>query len=145
MTEYKWYASRDEEYCTVGPCDTREQAIAEAIDDCMGEYEADDGSYRLSFYIMEAKNEPLKLSDWIDVDRMLEDADEKVGDSDRVAYEYDEPPYFEFDGKLYKDLEARIKKACDDWQTEHNLVFRVTTFSHVRGTEHINVEAPKNE
>lgn len=143
MSEYKFYASRDEELCTIGPCDTREQVIEAAKDDAMGEYQDEEGNWRLIFYIMEAQNDPVKLSDWIDVDHMIGHAEERIGDSDRVAYEYDEPPYFEFKNELYKDLEAKVKKACDDWQQEHGIVFTVRTFSHVRGSELIDVEAPK--
>ena len=66
MSEWKWWASFDGgERCSVGPEDTRESVIAAAILECGGR----------SFEILEATQATLRLAGFVDVDRMVEDAE----------------------------------------------------------------------
>ena len=125
--EWKWYVGQGGERFDAGPLDSREEAIEQGREEYNGE----------AFDICEAKQDPLKVSDWIDADRILEWAEEQVGDSDRICFEFDEPPYFPVKPEQEKDLTERIKRACDEWQAAHGLVFKVSTFSAARSHETI--------
>ena len=139
---WQWWAGSDEEWCTVGPEDTREAIIQAATNDSLGEFEREGGGWNLGFYIVEARQDPLRLADWVEADRLLERAEEGMADSDRVSSEYDDGPWFECTPEQEKDLEERVKRACDEWQAEHRLVFSCATFSHTRNREHVVVELP---
>lgn len=139
---WQWWAGSDEEWCTVGPEDTREAIIQAATNDSLGEFEHEGGGWNLGFYIVEARQDPLRLADWIEADRLLERAEEGISDSDRVSSEYDDGPWFECTPEQEKDLEERVKRACDEWQAAHRLVFSCATFSHTRNREHVIVELP---
>lgn len=142
---WQWWAGSDEEWCTVGPESTREDIIQAATNDSLGEFEHEGGGWNLSFHIIEARQDPLRLADWIEADRLLERADEGVSDSDRVSSEYDDGPWFECTQEQEKDLVERVKRACDEWQAAHQLVFSCATFSHVRNKEHVIFELPSGE
>lgn len=139
---WQWWAGSDEEWCTVGPEDTREAIIQAATNDSLGEFEHEGGGWNLGFYIVEARQDPLRLADWIEADRILERAEEGMADSDRVSSEYDDGQWFECTPEQEKDLEERVKRVCDEWQAEHRLVFSCATFSHTRNREHVIVELP---
>lgn len=150
-----WWAGSNEEYCTIGPCGSREEVIAAARSEAMGEFQDNAGAWKLSFFICEAEQRPLRLADWIEVDRLLERADEDLSDSDRVGAECDDGPWFEATKEQEADLAARIASACDQWQAAHKLVFTCRTFSASRNHEHVvcphpegdheNIEAPSPE
>ncbi|MDI6835412.1 MAG: hypothetical protein QMD99_06825, partial [Rhizobiaceae bacterium] len=141
---WQWWAGENEEWCTVGPENSREEIIQAATGDELGEYQDDGGTWRLSFHIVEARQDPLRLADWIEADELLERAEENFANGDRRADEYDDGPWFECSPEQEKDLAERIKRACDEWQAAHGLVFACSTFSHTRNSEHITVDHPAN-
>jgi hypothetical protein len=128
--DWEWWAGQGGEHFTSGPHDSREAAVEAGKEEFPGE----------PFDICEAKQAPLKLSDWIDVDRIMQDAEDSIDESDRVCSDFDEPPYFPVTPEQEKDLTARIKRACDEWQAAHGLVFTVRTFSDARNHESIPAE-----
>lgn len=138
-SSWQWWAGTDEEWCTVGPEDSREAIIQAATNDSLGEND-DDNSWKLSFHIVEARQDPLRLADWIEADDLLDRAEDNVADSDRVTSEYDDGPYFECTSDQKRDLRERIERACDEWQAAHGLVFTCRTFSHTRNNEHVVVD-----
>jgi hypothetical protein len=143
--DWKWYSGNNEEYFSLGPFDTRQEAIDAAQDDAGGEFQDDDGStWKVGVHIVEARKESLRLSQWIDVERMVENADEDVGESDRSS-EYDVPPYFKFTKEQYADLVRRLKAACDEWQSAYGLTFNTHTFSAMRNADYVVVPHPYNE
>ncbi|NZD50518.1 hypothetical protein [Rhizobium leguminosarum] len=139
--KWQWWAGSNEEWMTVGPCDTREQVIAEATDDRIGE-DLVDGKWILAFHIVEARQDPLRVADWIGADRLLEYAEDNIADSDRVGAENDDGPWFPATDDQEADLIARVKAACDDWQTAHGLKFKSFTFSHTRNGADVVVPHP---
>lgn len=142
QSDWQWWGGAHEEVCTYGPCDTKEEIIAEAVADGIGEFQAEDGSWKLGVHVCEARKDPLRLCDWIgDADELLERAEESLGDSDRAS-EHDDPPYFDCTKDQQADLENRIKAACNDWQTAHGLVFTTWTFSASRNHEYVVVDHP---
>ncbi|MFC3163105.1 hypothetical protein [Ciceribacter thiooxidans] len=141
---WQWWAGKDEEWCTVGPEDTRKAIIQAATGDELGECQDDGGAWHLSFHIVEARQDPLRLADWIETYKLLERAEENFADGDRRADEHDDGPWFECSPEQEKDLAERIKRACDEWQAAHGLVFTCSTFSHTRNSEHITVDHPAN-
>lgn len=139
---WQWWAGSTEEWCTVGPENTREAIIQAATNDSLGEFQHEEGGWNLGFHIVEARSDPLRLADWIESDRLLERAEDSMADSDRTSSEYDDGPWFDCTPEQEKDLEERIKRACDEWQAAHGLTFACATFSHTRNQEHIVVELP---
>lgn len=125
-----WYHTTDLDGVWNGKCTTREEAIAEG----RGEYEDE------SFYVAWATNPPIKLSEWVETDRILERADDELSDSDRVNCDFDDSGIFVATPEQERDLAARIKKACDEWQVAHGLVFTVNTFADMGEPELIKAE-----
>ena len=141
-SRWQWWAGADEEWCTVGPEDSREAIIQAATNDSLGEFQDEEGRWKLGFHIVEARQDPLRMADWIEADDLLNRAEDGVADSDRVTSEYDDGPYFECTPAQNKDLRERIERACDEWQAAHGLVFPCRTFSHTRKNEHVFVDHP---
>jgi hypothetical protein len=142
-----WWAGDSDEWLSSGPHATREEAIAEATGECIGEFqdEKDDSKWKLGFHIVEARQDPLRLADWIRADTLLERADEDISDSDRISSEHEEGPWFEATPEQEADLAARVKAACDEWQAAHGLTFKTQTFSATRNREYVVVDHPANE
>lgn len=136
---WQWWAGSSDEWCTVGPEGSREEIIQAATNDSLGETD-DDGSWKLVFHIVEARQDDLRLADWIESDRLLERAEDSMADSDRTSSEYDDGPWFECSPEQEKDLEERVKRACDEWQAAHGLKFSCPTFSHTRNNEVVVVD-----
>lgn len=137
---WQWWAGAGEEWLTVGPEDTREAIISTATNGRLGEFEHDGGGWNLSFYIVEERKDPLRLADWIHACDLIGHAEDCLADSDRVASEFDEGPWFTCSTPQKKDLQERINRACDEWQEAHGLIFSCATFSHTRNEEHVIVE-----
>lgn len=144
MTDWKWYAGTNEEWFGIGPCNTREEAIEEARQDACGEFQDEDGTWKVNVHVVEAKNEPLRLADWID-DAPLERAEDIIIDSDRVGAEGDDGPWFEATPEQEKDLLRRLQNACDEWQEYHGIVFTCKTFSASRNQEQVIVSHPADD
>jgi hypothetical protein len=147
--EWQWWAGHSEDdHMRVGPCDTRDQAIKEAIADGFGEYLVDPGAetpvWRNLFIVLEARNDPIRLADWIGAEDALNYADERIADSDRVSFEYDDGAIFIATAAQEADLRERLKRACDEWQEAHDLTFECCTFSHSRNAEAVDAEALRN-
>ena len=139
--QWGWWAGCNEEWLAVGPCSTRQHAIDEMVDYGSGEYldkTQDPPVWMNAFYIVEAKQDPLRIADWIGVDWILERADEALADSGRVSCEYDDGPWFDATKEQELDLANRLKRACDEWQIAHALKFTSNTFSHSRNSEKVN-------
>ncbi|NTG85841.1 hypothetical protein G6L15_06715 [Agrobacterium rhizogenes] len=145
VSQWQWWAGDNEEWMSVGPCVSREEAIAAATDECVGEFKDDDGQWKLSIHVVEARQDPLRLADWIGADRLLEMADDQLCDSDRVSHEYEEGPWFAASTEQEADLAERIKRACDDWQAAHGLMFKSSTFTHTRNKDGVVVPHPNAE
>lgn len=138
-----WWHSRYEDSVCSGPFATRDEAISAAVAD--GGYASEeDGREVHRFWICEARNEPLRLADWISADTLLERADESVIESDRACSEFDDGLFFEATPEQDADLAKRIKAACDEWQAAHGLTFTCNTFSHVWNQEQVtHVTSPE--
>ena len=126
-----WYYTTDPDGGVwYGRCSSREDAVLEGRDEHEGE----------DYYVAWAVNDPVRLADWIDADRLLEGADEALADNNRVSAEYDDPPFFEVTPDQEQDLIARVQRACDEWQAAHQLVFTVNTFSAMGKPEFIKAD-----
>lgn len=136
---WRWWGGYEEEWCVYGPFLTRDEVIAAAQKDRLGEFQAEDGTWMTGIYICEARQDPLRLADWIDAEELLERADDNLVDSDRTGAECDDGPWFEATPEQQRDLVERVKRACDEWQAAHSLVFTSKTFSASRKHEHLVV------
>jgi hypothetical protein len=125
-----WYYTTDPDGVWHGKCSSREEAIEAGRDEYPGE----------DYFVAWAINDPIRLADWIDIEGILERADDALADSDRVSFEYDEQPVFEATPEQQRDLFARVQRACDEWQAAHKLVFTVSTFSRMGEPELIRAD-----
>ncbi|SKA19964.1 hypothetical protein [Consotaella salsifontis] len=139
---WNWWAGYDEETMLWGPFDTKEEAVNAGREDAGGEFQDADGVWKVGVHVVEARNDPLRLADWIDVECLIERAEEDLSESDRTGYEGDEGPYFECSHEQEVDLASRIKAACDEWQAAHGLVFTCRTSSAMRNDEYVVVSHP---
>lgn len=126
---WNWWAGSNGEFFEIGPCASREEAISCAVTKGLWEI----------VHICEAYTPPIQLADWIDVDGLLERADESVWDTLHRA-EFDDGPVFDVTPEQATDLVQRVKQACHDWQTAHGLTFKVNTFQGSRNHEFITME-----
>jgi hypothetical protein len=142
--EWKWWSGHDEENFALGPFDTRQEAIDAAQHDACGEFQDVDDVWKVGVHLVEARKDPLRLADFIDVEGMLERAEESVSDSDRAS-EYDDPPYFEITPAQESALTERIKTICDEWQAQFGIRPETYTFSAMRNSEYVVVPHPNDK
>lgn len=142
-SHWAWWAGKStDDYALVGPCRTRDEAIAEAVDHGFGEWldEAEDPPvWKHTFVVFEAEHAPLRLADWIRADQIIEMADEDLADSERVSSEYDDGPWFRATPEQKSELARDLRAACDEWQRRNGLVFTCCTFNAQRGEEAVTV------
>lgn len=136
---WSWYASADAEIYTVGPLPTHDAVIAEAKAQQLGAFATEDGVPALDFYVVEACCPPLRLADWIGLDNLRGAAEEALTDSDWINGDCDSGPFFTCTKEDEQDLKVRIAAACDAWQAERGLVFKVNSFSDTRNEAHITI------
>lgn len=132
-----WFASEDGEDYEIGPFETREAAIAEAVSAGLGAGDAG----ACQFFVTEARQDPVRLASWIDVDLVIDGAEERAFDCGVVG-EGGEGALSRCTNAQKADLEARLKAACDAWQVTHGLVFRPDVFSASRNEQRILVPPP---
>ena len=136
-----WWYGRNDESGMTGPFETRQIAIDEAVAE--GSFvETEDEQDVHRFHVVHAEKAPLRLADWIDVESIIERANEDVAESDRAAREDDEGPWITPDAAQEADLLARFKAVCDDWQKAHGLVFTTYTFSRQEAGEDLAIPVP---
>ena len=121
--QWFWWSGFDEENYD-GPFKTREAAIAN-LDGERG-------------YICEARQDPLTFSDWLDMGLIFERAEDAMADNSLTNEDSD--PIFEVSDDQANDLSARLKRACDEWQAAHGLVFIPWAFTEIRNKEAIEEE-----
>jgi len=136
MTKWFWYAGQNEEWYTVGPCDCKEQAIDEAVDSNIGEFQDEDGKWFLGIHVLEAAKDDVLLSKYFDVESAIENANERFGEDDYCEESYS-GSMFDMTPQQEQDLVERIKQTIDNWQQEHNLVFTTNMFTKTRNEEYI--------
>lgn len=143
QSAWQWWAGDSEEWFYIGPYASREEAIEEATDAATGEFQDEDdgGVWTVGIYVVEARQDPLRIADWIKAYDLLDVAEEEVSESDRAS-EYDDDEFFKCSIEQQRDLEERVKRACDEWQEAHGLVFKCRSFSATRNAEYIVVPHP---
>ncbi|PYB71296.1 hypothetical protein [Rhizobium wuzhouense] len=138
-TEFRWYASADAEAYTI-KARTREAVIAAATAERMGEELSEDGTPRLFFYIVEASKFDLRIADYAiphDVEDLFENIEDSASGWDFGNPDSDE--IFVCAEALKKDLHARIRAACEEWQKAHDLAWESWAFAISRNEETIVV------
>lgn len=138
--KWEWWAG-DDELKTIGPCSTKEQAIAEATSDGIGEFQDETGTWMLGFEVIEGRQDILKLSTWAHLDSLVERANDAAMDD--FPDEFQDDDIFTVTPEQNADLVERLTRAIDDWQAIHRLRFKARRFSAVRNAEDIAVEHPE--
>lgn len=131
VLDYKWWAGRDEEHFSLGPFDTREQAI----DEGRSEFYDDEGP---GFHIIEAAKRLLDVSKFMSaaqfVENLLERVDEDIIDEHGNE---DGDPMLDPTPEQEKDLAAMFKATFGAWQLKHKIVVEPYVFTHTRHREHV--------
>lgn len=140
---WRWWSGTSEEWMSHGPFLTREEAIDAAREDGPDAFQDEAGVWKVGIYVCEATQPLLRLADWIvDPRYLLTDADDRLVDSDRVAGEFDDGPWFVATPDQERELAEAIKRACDEWQARHGLVFTCLTFAAQRNNDYVDVPLP---
>lgn len=140
--EWLWWGGNDEEFYTYGGYAFKEAVIEEALHDKSGEFQDENGVWKIELHICEARQDPLRFADWLDIDQIIDWAEGSLADSDRVSTEHDDGTQFDLNEAQKEDLEARIHEACDAWQVAHGLIFNTNTFSKIRNHEYLVLDHP---
>lgn len=121
-----WWGHDDERFS--GPFDTREAAEEEARESADG-----------GFYICQAeKGPPLKLSDYIDADWLIEHANDKSWD-DHGDPDGDHT-LFDPSADQIADLQARLRTAADEWQASNGIVIAPFQFAECTVAEWVSID-----
>lgn len=107
-----WYSSNEENYHG-GPCETRDQAVSEAVHS--GDFEPGD-----VFTTAFCKIHHLQLAQFFDAERFLDDVEDNLVDDYQSE---DGDPVFEVTPEQEADLQAMVREAITAWQAKHGLDF----------------------
>lgn len=109
-----WYAGRNDEELTVGPCDSREEVISEAISSGVIHELDDDTSV---VHIGKFTKQRVNLAKYFDAERWLDDARERMDENDEGCNEDgDHHPIDEVSKADTADLEKAVRQAIWLWQ-----------------------------
>ncbi len=140
-TEFHWYASADGERYTIKE-GSRDAVIAAATAEGTGKEVDEDGKPRLFFYIVEASKYDLRIADYAlpsDDDDLWETIEENAAQWDFGNPDGASDELFPCTIEARKDLLQRLKAACEQWQTDHNLSWSSWAFAISRNEETIVV------
>lgn len=123
-TDWQWWAGRDEEYLTVGPHATRDDAIAEAL--------CDIGVGEGCFHVMEGRMHILTMSADGMLDRFI---DGICDDSDLYSTEHDAPEW-QATPDQQKQATAEMQAFMDVWMDQWRHTFTAPNmFADTRNRE----------
>ena len=143
-----WYASGDSENYTVGPEATRECIIEAAIRDEVGLGDQnEDGSWGISFHILEARKKPVQMADFFSVGRWLEDLEngpfyDMSGEA--LALE-DKSIVSHIKSEQWDNLQQAVRAVISKWQSENDIQITPWVFTESRNGEDISRTLPANE
>lgn len=142
--EWHWWASYDGgEHMTIGPAETRDQLVQMVEDDRCGEYQTEDGTWRIKADIGEYRQNHQDLARWFDAERFIEDAAERMDDDACGSDEDGERhPVEEISKEQEADLEASVRAAIREWQSRHGLKLRSYWFYESRNEERLDIAHP---
>ena len=117
-----WWASYDREHYRVGPHPTREACISAA-----------DREMDRPYWITQAAQDPVQLSEYIDFYDMVARAEEKASED----FALDDDPIFHYSSIDLEMLEKVVKRAIDEWQESRGLRFIPYTFTRSKCPERV--------
>lgn len=123
-----WWTSNEENYHD-GPCATREEAIRAGV--ASGQFAVGDTITTAWCTIQH-----LKLSEFFDADRMLEDIEDNQVD-DYCSEDGD--AVFDVTPDQKMDLQAMVRAAIDEWEVKHQLKFSSWYFKDCTQAEQYTV------
>ncbi|WP_300379574.1 hypothetical protein [Henriciella sp.] len=146
--EWGWYASADEENYTVGPEASREDVIEAAIGDEVGLGDQnEDGSWNISFHILEARKEPVQMADYFHVGRWVEDLENGpfYDMSGEACGWNDDSIVSHIKSEQWTELQQVVRAAIAKWQSERDIQIRPWVFTESRNGEDISMVLPADE
>jgi hypothetical protein len=136
---FKWYASSDGEICTIGPCDSREEVIAEAELEELGLRQGENGGPDvLHFHIVEASLDLVDISQHLNIDNVACGLCESI--DEEHAFDGDEYPSEDaWTSEQEKDLELHLRAAVAAWQLRHAIEIQPNKFTRERNQEEVTL------
>lgn len=137
---WNWWASYDGgERLTIGPAKSRDELIQMLRSDRCGEYQDDQGQWRLKAHICEYRDNNQDLAEWLDVEEILDLAAERMDDNGCGAEEDCPHPLEEITPDQANDLQATIRAAVREWQQRHRLPLHCWYFRESRNSETLDI------
>lgn len=133
---WHWWASRDGEVYTVGPCATREEAIQEAKNNEVGHFDDYDNPTTLTFVLLEAYKLPVDLAGMVDIEYMIERFEDC---NDELLNEDGESPLADVPSEKWRELEIMLKATVKGWQEARNVKPVTWRFTKTRNEETVTV------
>lgn len=142
--KWQWWGSYDGgEHMLVGPAASRDAIIKCIKDDRLGEYKAEDGTWRIKALIGEYQENTQDLASWFEAERFVEDAAERMEDNNCGADDTGERhPVDEITPEQMADLESCVRASIRAWQKRNGLKMRSYWFKDSRNEECIDVPHP---
>lgn len=145
----KWWASRGEERLGSGPCDTKEEAISEALSagDFM-EIDPDDKhpEWRASMWVGEYQSKHVDLSIYFDAQSFIDNSYEAIDENGEGSNEDSENhPLEELTKEDIEALQIAVRSAIWEWQHTRKIPLKSFWVEAVSGHEPITVPHPENE
>lgn len=145
-----WWASFDGgEHLELGPFDTRDDVIEEALEDGRGDTQLENDTWVSVFEICRAQDNHVDLSVWVDdnnleclLDNTSERLDENGSGSDEDG---DRHPLEGLTLELKSDLFSRIRAAVREWQRTNKLPLRSYWFNDTSNHETISIPLKPEE
>lgn len=134
--EWGWWASSNEEDYTIGPCDTRDQAIAEAISSEVGYDYSRKDKHVMKFHVIEARKAEGRLSEMFDGAEWLDDLE-----GNKLYDEYNEwsdtGPCEHIDAYA---VTAVVQNALKEWEDREGVRVKLYRFAECRNAEWVTKE-----
>ncbi|MCY1709018.1 hypothetical protein [Pannonibacter sp. SL95] len=138
--DWNWWASYDGgENLAIGPAKSRDDLVRMLRSDRGGEYQDDQGGWRLKAHIGEYRDNNQNLAEWLDIDDMIAFAAERMDDNDCGTVEGLPHPIDEISPDQESELKAAIRATVHDWQKRHRLALRCWQFTESRNCETLDI------
>lgn len=144
-----WWASDNNERFPIGPFASRQEAIDEAIGQCVfTELEPEPPEHpdwRIAIHVVEADS-----PDMVDLEIDYHRAEMLLSDMEENDYEHLSDPdgdglFADVTTKQERDLAERLTRAFREWVNKHGLTLRYSAFRNTRNEEVVVLPHPQNE
>lgn len=141
-----WYAGRDEEIMNVGPFDTRQDAIEEALAEGYFQEVEPEGEHgwRAQICVMQGSARHINLSNWFDAQDWLYVVQDRMDDQNGGDESGENHPLEELTDEDIQALEASVRSAIWHWQHRRQIKLKAW-YLNCKFDEFVSVPHPSGE